>query len=332
MRAARRPHHALLTDALDGGRLQWMAEASDFVVSWLLDGDPAIRWQVLQDVLGLSGPEVAKEQARVARVGWCARLLSLQGPDGRWAGLYTPKWTSATYTLLLLRACGLGPGSPAAKSGALVLLDRGLYRDNGINFWLPRRRYSETCVTGMVLAIAARFAAGDNRTDRLVEYLLAEQMPDGGWNCARPRGATHSSMHTTISVLEGLLEYEIGGGPQAQRTRHARERAHEFLYLHQMFRSHRTGKVIDELMTRFSFPPQWHYDVLRGLDYLQAAKAPKDSRLGVSMELVKKRRTADGRWLLQNVHRGRYHFAMEQPGQPSRWNTLRALRVLRWAG
>jgi hypothetical protein len=184
----------------------------------------------------------------------------------------------------------------------------------------------------MVLGIAARYATGDGRIDALAEYLLAEQMPDGGWNCMRPRGATHSSLHTTILALEALLEYENRGGRLAQRTRPARERAHEFLYLHQMFRSHRTGQVIDARMTRSSFPPQWHYDVLRGLDYLQAAKAPKDRRLAEAIELVKKRRTADGRWRLENVHRGRYHFVMEQAGQPSRWNTLRALRVLRWWG
>ena len=309
-----------------------MAEASDRVFSWLLEGDPAVRWQAFRDLAGLSGPKVAKEQARVAREGWGARLLERQGPNGQWTGLYTPKWTSSTYTLLLLRALGVPSGNRAAKTGATILLDAGLHPDNGINFWGPRRRYSETCVTGMVLAIAARFATDDSRIENLVEHLLAEQMSDGGWNCQRPRGATHSSMHTTISVLEGLLEYETRGGQQVQRTRLARERGHEFLYIHQMFRSHRTGKTIDDRMTRFSFPPQWHYDVLRGLDYLRAGEAPKDSRLGASIELVKKRRTSHGTWLLQNVHRGRYHFAMEQPGQPSRWNTLRALRVLRWWG
>ncbi len=306
--------------------------ALDSVVSWLLEGDPAIRWQTLQDLAGGSGSKVARERARIAGEGWGARLLKLQSPNGGWAGLYTPKWTSTTYTLLLLRAFGLPSENRNANSAATVLLDAGLFADNGINFWWPRWRRSETCVTGMVLAIASRFAAGDNRNERLVEHLLAEQMPDGGWNCRRPRGATHSSLHTTISVLEALLEYEAAGGRQARRTRQARERAHEFLYVHQMFRSHRTGRVIDSRMAQFSFPPQWHYDVLRGLDYLQAAQAPKDQRLGAAIELVRKRRTRDGRWLLQNVHRGRYHFAMEQPGEPSRWNTLRALRVLRWWG
>jgi hypothetical protein len=307
-----------------------MAAASDSVVSWLLEGDPAIRWQVCQDLLGRPSAAVAREQRAVTREGWGARLLELQNGDGRWAGLYTPKWTSATYTLLLLRAFGLPPANSAARAGAIGLLDNGLDPDNGINFWRPRRSCSETCVSGMVLAIAARFAPGDRRIDKLADYLLAEQMPDGGWNCRRPQGATHSSLHTTISALEALLEYERAAGRRVRQTRAARHRAHEFLYVHQMFRSHRTGQVIDDRMTRFSFPPQWHYDVLRGLDYLREANAPRDSRLGSAIDLVRKRRTSAGSWLLQNVHSGEYHFAIEQAGRPSRWNTLRALRVLKW--
>ncbi len=309
-----------------------MGERSDRVVSWLLEGDPAIRWQVLGGLVEASERQVAKEQARVASQGWGARLLGAQTASGRWAGLYTPKWTSATYTLLLLRAFGLPPGNSVANRGATVLLDEGLSSDDGINFWRPRRRASETCVTGMVLAIAARFASGDRRLDNLVQHLLTQQMPDGGWNCRWPGRATHSSLHSTISVLEGLLEYERSGGRDAMRTRRSRERAHEFLYAHRMFRSHRTGRVIDGKMTRFSFPPQWHYDVLRGLDYLQSSNAAKDARLADAIELVDRRRESDGRWLLQNVYPGHYHFPVETAGKPSRWNTLRALRVLRWWG
>ncbi len=307
-----------------------MSESSHPVLSWLLAGDPAIRWQVFRDLLDCPAAAVAREQTRVAHEGWGRRLLDRQGPDGRWAGLYTPKWTSATYTLLLLKALGLPHANRAAKRGATALLDEGLYRDNGINFWQKSIHSSETCVTGMVLAITALFARRDVRVENLVQNLLTEQMPDGGWNCRRFLGARHSSVHTTISVLEGLLEYEISGGSQAGRTREARQCAHEFLGAHRLFRSHRTGAVIDARMTRFSFPPQWHYDVLRGLDYLRAAGATKDPRFGEAIEVVKERQAGNGRWRLQNVHPGRYHFALEQAGEPSRWNTLRALRVLRW--
>jgi hypothetical protein len=215
------------------------------------------------------GAEAAR--ARVARGGWGRRILALQAADGRWGG-----------------------GNRRARTGTRLLLDAGLFRDDGINLWQRWIKNSETCVTGMVLRLTGRFAGGDGRMERLAGHLLEQQMADGGWNCQRPRGATHSSLHTTISVLEGLLEYEEAGG----------ERAHEFLYRHRMFRSHRTGQVIDGRMTRFSFPPQWHYDVLRGLDYLRAAGASRDPRVSEAIELVKQRRRADGTWLLQSVHRG----------------------------
>jgi hypothetical protein len=310
-----------------------MAYPADPVVAWLLEGDPAIRWQVFRDLLGRTGASVARQQACVAREGWGARLLGLQSSDGGWRGLYSPKWTSTTYTLLLLKALGLPPHNSGARVGALILLNEGLHRDNGINFWKRLRRNSETCVTAMVLGIASRFAPADDRKERLVEYLLDQQMPDGGWNCLQDRGATHSSLHTTILALEGLLEYKAsGGGAQASQSCEARHRAHEFLFAHQLYRSHRTGAVIDERMTRFSFPPQWHYDVLRGLDYLALAGAKPDHRVASAIGLLRNRRGKDGRWNLQNVHKGRYHFMMEQPGEPSRWNTLRALRVLRWWG
>ena len=303
----------------------------DQVVRWLLAGDPSIRWQVMRDLAGSADPEVEAERARVSRKGWGRQVLAQQAADGRWGGgLYSPKWTSTTYTLLLLRWLGLARDDGRARTGTLLLLDAGLYRDNGINLWQPRTKCSETCVTGMVLGLAGRFAAGDGRLERLAEHLLEQQMADGGWNCQRPRGATHSSLHTTINVLEGLLEYEHAGGNRAAETRQARERAHEFLYQHRMFRSHRTGAVIDGRMTRFAFPPQWYYDIMRGLDYLQSARAPCDSRVNEAIELVKQRRTDEGTWLLRAAHPGKVHFVMEEPGQPSRWNTLRALRVLRW--
>lgn len=305
-----------------------MLQSDAKVIRWLLAGDVAIRWQVLRDVLQRPAREVSKTRRLVAREGWGARLLSLQDVAGTWGGgLYNPKWTSTTYTLLLLRDFGLVPQSPQVHTAASILLNQGLKQDGGVNFGSDR---SETCIAGMILSIAAYFGNGDDRRDKIVDYLLREQMPDGGWNCQRWRGATHASMHTTISVLEGLRFHALGGGGRTRDVEHAQRRARRFLLQHRLFRSHRTGRVIRTEFRRLSFPPRWHYDILRALDYFQAVDAPRDSRLEEAVELVRRKRRPDGRWVLENTYQGRSFFEMERRGMPSRWNTLRALRVLSW--
>ena len=306
-----------------------MAECNA-VIQWLLEGDPAIRWQTLRDLLGASRRVVAREQQRVAETGWGARLLSRQEPSGQWGGgIYTPKWTSTTYTMVLLRSLGLPPEHPQALKACQLLLDRGFYRDGGFNCW-DSYNYSEPCVTGMVLAVCAHFHSGDERVHGFADYLLKQQMQDGGWNCQSYRGATHGSVHTTLLVLEGLLDYQRFQPRAAPRVREAQGRGREFLLVHRLFRSHRTGEVINPAWTRFSFPPRWHYDILRALDHFQDAGAARDQRLREAMEIVKKRRKEDGRWVLQNRYPGKVFFEMEKLGQPSRWNMLRALRVLQW--
>jgi hypothetical protein len=300
------------------------------VTLWLLDGDAAIRWQTLRDLAGTSDRAVKREQRKVAVEGWGARLLGRQESSGQWGGgIYTPKWTSTTYTIVLLHSLGLPPEHPQALAGCWLLLEKGAYSDGGFNCW-GSFKHSEPCVTGMVLAAAAYFRLKDDRLHRFAEYLLGQQMSDGGWNCRSYYGATHSSMHTTILVLEGLLEYERFAPREVRRVHAAQARGREFLLRHRLFRSHRTGGIIDSAWTRFSFPPRWHYDVLRGLDYFRACTAPRDERLSEAVELVRERRKPDGRWVLQNRYPGKTFFEMEKLGAPSRWNTLRALRVLRW--
>jgi hypothetical protein len=298
---------------------------SDPIRNWLLAGDPAIRWQVLR---------TPREQRRIAKEGWGAQLLQLQDPDGRWArGIYTPKWTSTTYTLLLLRSLGLAPGNPQALRACRILLDTGFWSDGGINYYPRRYPRSEACMSSMVLAALSWFGLDDPRVDQLARHVIEQQMLDGGWNCrAMPGygGATHGSFHTTISALEALLEYERFRPRLAAPAREAQFRGREFLLVHRMFRSHRTGAVVKSEMTRFSFPARGHYDVLRGLDYFQDCAAPRDERLSDAIALVEHRRGSDGRWPLQNRYPGKVFFDMEQVGEPSRWNTLRALRVLRW--
>ena len=304
------------------------------VIDWLLEGDPSIRWQALRDLLGAGPRAIDRERRNVARGGWGARLLARQDRAGTWAGgrssdggLYSPKWISTTYTLLTLRDFGLSPSAKARKACRL-LLDGGLQRDGGINYgWRGR---SETCITGMVLSIVSYFGYEDDRVDLLVRHLIHEQMPDGGWNCRRDHGARHSSVHTTISVLEGLHHYELRATKGHRSVRAAQQRGREFLLAHRLFRSHRTGAIINPVFLRFSFPPRWHYDILRALDYFQAVDAPRDERLGDAIDVVRQHRRADGRWTLEHRYRGKTYFELEPLGRPSRWNTLRALRVLKW--
>ena len=310
-----------------------MTTSTDKTIQWLLDGDPAIRWQTLRDLAGASARTVAAERRRVGQTGWGARLLAEQSADGRWsagrardAGLYTPKWTSTTYTMLLLRDFGLSPTNSQARTACRVLLDRGLQADGGINY-KPGSR-SERCITGMVLSILSYFQLDDDRVGNIEKYLRNTQMPDGGWNCRRV--ATHSSMNTTISVLEGIHLRELSRRGDTRALRVAQAKAREFLLVHGLFRSHRTGAIIKSEFMRFVFPPRWHYDTLRALDHFQSVQAPRDERLCESIDLVNSRRGSDGRWSLEYAYSGKTHFNLEPLRAPSRWNTLRALRVLKW--
>ena len=272
------------------------------VIDWLDSGDPAIRWQVMRD---LTDQPWAQTRDLVTSQGWGARLLSYRAEDGTWPdGWYSPKWTSTFYSLQLLQQLGV----PAPRS-TQALLTEGLQADGRFKLW-PSAKYDE-CVTGMMLTMANEAGLTMPGT---VQWLVDQQRPDGGWNCRV--GDAHSSFHTTLSVLEGL------GDQQAAQA------GREFLLRHHLFRSHTTGKVARQEFTRFSFPTRWYYDVLRALDYWRAHQW--DDRLADALDLVDRRRR-DGRWVLQNPHRGRTWFEMEQVGQPSRWITLRALRVLRWA-
>ncbi len=299
------------------------------VLDWLLKADPSIRWQVQRNLLGMPPQLCEDERARVALAGWGKRLLSKQDSDGKWGrGIYSPKWTSTTYTLLLLRDLGLPQDNAQAVGACQHFWSRGLCHDGGINLF-KGIDYSEQCVNGMLLGLLSYFRSTDPRLPSVAGFLLRQQMPDGGWNCRSVRGATHSSFHTTISVLEGLREYQSYAGKDA-RTASAVGKAHEFLLCHRLYKSHHTGRVVDSEMTRMHFPPRWHYDILRALDYFRSVGASPDPRMKDAIgELCGKQR-ADGRWLLNRPWPGRAFFDMEAAGKPSRWNTLRALRVLRW--
>jgi hypothetical protein len=302
------------------------SEPRSSVIHWLLDSDPSIRWHVMRDLMDESHEAVVAERSRVGLEGWGARLLGLQGADGKWGGdTFWPHWTSTFYTLLLLRDLGLDPTSEQAQRAI------GIVRDHCT--WGPEfgdapffEGEVEPCINGRVLASGAYFGEA---SDRLLDRLLGEQLDDGGWNCEAPP-SKRSSFHSTICVLEGLLEYERAKGATTAVTG-ARLRGQEYLLERRMFRSLSTGALIDPDWTQFSFPTRWHYDVLWGLDYMRRAGVEPGERVSEAIELVEKKRDGDGRWPLENPHAGEVHFDMEDgAGKPSRWNTLRALRVLDW--
>ena len=312
------------------------------VIDWLLDSDPSIRWQVLRDLTGVPAEEVAAERARVAAQGWGARLLALQGEDGAWAGeAWNQGWDSTMHVLTLLRELGLDPASEAARRALGLVRDRVRWRgwdwDGAWRGWefVGNPFFAgevEPCINGQVGASGAYFGQ-DIR--RIIDRLLAEQLPDGGWNCEAENGSTRSSFNTTICVLEALLEYErAGGSPQVTAVR---LRGQEYLLERRLFRRRSSGEVIEHDRkggadwTRFAFPTWWHYDVLRGLDFLRHAGVTPDERVAEAIDLVASKRGVDGRWLLDTVYPGRKPVEMDEgEGRPSRWITLRALRVLDW--
>jgi hypothetical protein len=303
------------------------------VIDWLLDADPAIRWQVMRDLTHEPNDVIAAERARVATEGWGAQLLALQAPDGLWAGMaWSQELTETFHVLELLRRFGLDPGSEQARRAIGLVREHVTWGDGSPweNEWADNRFFDgevEPCINGNVVSTGAYF--GVDMTP-LVDRLLGEQLADGGWNCEVERGATVSSFGTTINVLEGLLGFEQATGGSGD-VRAARRRGEAYMLERRLFRRKSTGEVIDPSWLQFSFPTWWHYDVLRGLDYLRDAGFKRDERIAEAISVVEGNRDPDGRWPLQNVHAGEAYFQMDEgEGKPSRWNTLRAMRVLDW--
>jgi hypothetical protein len=309
------------------------------VVDWLLDSDPSIRWQVLRDLTDAPADEVAAERARVATEGAGARLLALQAGDGRWGGAaWNRGWDSTMHVLWLLRHLGLDPASAEARRAVGLVRDRVTWRGSGPPECDANPFFAgevEPCINGQVAAAGAYFGQ-DVRV--VVDRLLGEQLSDGGWNCEAPNGSTRSSFNTTICVLEALLEHERAGGGTPAVTE-ARLRGQEYLLERRLFRRRSTGEAIERdrkggaAWTRFAFPTWWHYDVLRGLEYLRSADVTPDERVAEAIDLVASKRDGDGRWPLETRYPGVMPVEIDDgEGRPSRWNTLRALRVLRWYG
>lgn len=291
-------------------------------ITWLLDGDPAIRWQALRDLGGASRKEIAAERARVAREGWGAALLAAQLPNGSWADP-DEGWMIAMRTLTLLRDMGAVPEDPAVRT-AIARVKPLIFT------WHANKPFfsgeTEACINGRILGLGAYFGEPSRR---LLDRLLEEQLADGGWNCEAPP-STRGSFHSTICVLEGLLGWELSRGASPEIGA-ARKRGEEYLLERRLLRGLRSGEVVDERFTGFGFHPNWEYDVLRALDYFRAAGTRPDPRMEEAVGIVRDRMMPDGRWPLDRVGQGPIGFVTEtEEGAPSRWNTLRALRVLRW--
>ena len=308
------------------------------LLDWLLDSDPAIRWQVLQDLADAPVEMIAAERAKIVTEGWGARLLALQGEDGQWAGgaCFPAKtlqpatrepgqpWTATLPTLQLLKDFGVDPCDERICKAVALVRDNCRWEHAGQPFFSGE---VEPCINGRAVSLGVYFG---QHMDGLVSRLLDEQLGDGGWNCEAENGSVRSSFATTINVLEGLLAHERATGGSVKSIA-ARRRGEEYLLERRIFRRKTTGEIVNPAWLQFSFPIRWHYDALRALEYFRSAGYVRDSRMNEAIDLLRSKRQAAGSWLLENTHPGKVHFVLENgDGQASQWNTLRALRVLRW--
>jgi hypothetical protein len=308
------------------------------VLDWLLDADPAIRWQVLRDLVNAPAEVVAAERARVATEGWGAKLLALQGEDGQWdGGACFPRrffdhrdeyqgqpWTSTLPTLQLLHDFGVDPRDDRVRRAVALVRDHCRWEHAGQPFFSGE---VEPCINGRTVTLGTYF---DQGMDGVVARLLGEQLEDGGWNCEAENGSIRSSFASTINVLEGLLAHERATGGSVESIA-ARRRGDDYLLERRLVRRKSTGDIVNSAWLQFSFPTRWCYDVLRALEYFRSGGDMPDSRMSEAIDVLRSKRQPDGTWLLENTHPGKVHFALEDgDGRPSRWNTLRALRVLSW--
>ncbi|MBN1388564.1 MAG: hypothetical protein JW965_08975 [Bacteroidales bacterium] len=301
------------------------------IIKWLLNGDVSIQYQVYRDLLS---QEKKYLQARIATEGWGKRYLSRRKPEGHWGQkFYQPKWTSSHYTLLDLRNLCIAPDNELIKESIAIILEKEKGRDGGIRP-IGSIQVSDVCLNGMFLNYASYFRSDEKKLESVVDFIISQHMDDGGFNCMSNRsGAVHSSLHSTISVLEGITEYEKNGYRyRVNELIRIKKSAIEFVLLHQLYISDRTGEIIKKEFLRLPYPSRWHYDILRALDYFQYSETPWDDSMKPAVNVLLNKRNSDSTWNLQANHPGKVHFEMEKPGKPSRWNTLRAMRVLRFYG
>ena len=301
------------------------------LIAWLLEGDVSIQYQVHRDLLATEKPHL---RDRIATEGWGAQFLSFRKKEGHWGQrFYQPKWISTHYTILDLKNLAISQNNNEIRQSISQVIQKLKGPDGGI-FPIGTEKKSDICVNGMFLNYASYFGTEEDKLKSIVDFLLSEHMKDGGFNCnSNNKGAIHSSLHSTISVLEGILEYAKNGYRyRLEELQGAEDKSRTFLLQHRLFRSDRTGNIIDKKMLMLSYPSRWKYDILRALDYFQFAGINYDPRMRDALDILKNKRRKDNRWPVQAKHPGQTHFEMEKTGGPSRWNTLRALRVLKHFG
>jgi hypothetical protein len=302
------------------------------IIDCLLEGDVSVQYQVCRDLLEHERNDL---QVRIAREGWGKQILDRRNANRHWGmRFYQPKWTSTHYTLLDLRNLNLDPGNETVKDTLDLVLSTHKATDGGIQLGPSTAHQTDVCVNGMFLNYASYFRSEEQKLQSVLDSILGELMPDGGFNCRTTRsGARHSSLHTTISVLEGFAEYgKAGYSYRLDEIQNARKSAEEFMLQHHLFKSDHTGEVINKDFIRLPYPSRWRYDILRALDYFQYAGSAWDSRMQAALDVLLDKRKPDGTWTVQAAHPGQVHVVMEQAGKFSRWNTLRALRVLKHFG
>jgi len=300
------------------------------IIKWLLEGDPSIQYQVHRDLLD---QDSKKLQGRISKEGWGAEFLSLQNKNGHWGiAFYQPKWTSTHYTILELKNLCISPNTKPIQKIIKSVLQNEMSHNYVKKYEMIVNK--DICINGMVLNYAAYFKSDEADLKSIVDYILNNQMNDGGFNCQSTRkGAAHSSLHTTLSILEGIFEFKKNNYKhRIKELKKGEQESIEFILKHRLYKSDKTGKVINDSFTRLSYPSRWKYDILRCLDYFQYANIDYDPRMQDALDLLIKKRNKDGLWALQSKHPGQTHFEMERGGKPSRWNTLRALRVLKHFG
>lgn len=299
------------------------------IIEWLLDGDVSIQYQVHRDLLGTERPDL---QRRIEFEGFGKRLLDEQQENGHWGGgYYHYKWINTHYTLLEIRRLNMIPNYNVLRITNTIANDYKT-KDGGITPNPDVWEFSDVCINGMSLFFMCNFRIEQEKLISVVDFIISQQLPDGGFNCNfnyKRYGAIHSSLHSTVSLIEGINEYlQNGYTYKAQTLRKIREEAIEFILMHKLYISDKTGKIINRNFLMLSYPPRWKYDILRAMEAFMNAGIEFDERMQDALNVIIRKRRKDRTWPVQHKHAGKVHFDMEKTGGPSRWNTLRVLRVL----